>query len=168
MNDLNKRSLLKLAALTAVASAALIGCGKKEEAAAPAAAPAPAPAAPAPAAATPHDPTRSPSAGLPHASPSVRKFARELGVPLEEVKGSGPKGRITQEDVQGFTKAVMSGQATTKASAAAKPAAGGGADGAALGLLPWPKSTSRSSARSSARTCRASRRSAARTCTATG
>jgi len=45
MNDLNKRSLLKLAALTAVASAALIGCGKKEEAAAPAAAPAPAPAA---------------------------------------------------------------------------------------------------------------------------
>ncbi|WP_413763809.1 dihydrolipoyllysine-residue acetyltransferase [Variovorax sp. Varisp41] len=104
-----------------------------------ASAPAPAPAAPAPAAAAPHDPTRSPSAGLPHASPSVRKFARELGVPLEEVKGSGPKGRITQEDVQGFTKAVMSGQATTKASAAAKPAAGGGADGAALGLLPWPK-----------------------------
>lgn len=53
MHDLNKRSLLKLAALTAVASAALIGCGKKEEAAAPAAAPAPAPAAaaaPAPAA----------------------------------------------------------------------------------------------------------------------
>ncbi|WP_208507782.1 2-oxo acid dehydrogenase subunit E2, partial [Variovorax paradoxus] len=89
--------------------------------------------------AAPHDPTKSPSAGLPHASPSVRKFARELGVPLEEVKGSGPKGRITQEDVQGFTKAVMSGQATTKASAAAKPAAGGGADGAALGLLPWPK-----------------------------
>ena len=53
MNDMNKRSLLKLAALTAVASAALVGCGKKEEAAAPAAAPAPAPAAaaaPAPAA----------------------------------------------------------------------------------------------------------------------
>ncbi|MDQ0042513.1 BMP family ABC transporter substrate-binding protein [Variovorax boronicumulans] len=53
MNDLNKRSLLKLAALTAVASAALIGCGKKEEAAAPAAAPAPAPAAAAPAPAAP-------------------------------------------------------------------------------------------------------------------
>jgi len=104
-----------------------------------ASAPAPAAAAPAPAAAAPHDPTKSPSAGLPHASPSVRKFARELGVPLEEVKGSGPKGRITQEDVQGFTQAVMSGQATTKASAAAKPAGGGGADGAALGLLPWPK-----------------------------
>ena len=54
MNDLNKRSLLKLAALTAVAAAALAGCGKKEEAPAPAAAPAPAPAAaPAPVAAAP-------------------------------------------------------------------------------------------------------------------
>ncbi|MBW8718415.1 MAG: 2-oxo acid dehydrogenase subunit E2, partial [Variovorax paradoxus] len=70
---------------------------------------------------------------------SVRKFARELGVPLEEVKGSGPKGRITQEDVQGYTKAVMSGQASTKASAAKAPAGGGSADGAALGLIPWPK-----------------------------
>ena len=37
---------------------------------------------------------------LPHASPTIRKLARELGVPLDEVKGSGPKGRITQEDVQ--------------------------------------------------------------------
>ncbi|UVH54916.1 dihydrolipoyllysine-residue acetyltransferase [Variovorax paradoxus] len=100
---------------------------------------APAAAASAPAAAAPaHQPTVAPSAGLPHASPSVRKFARELGVPLEEVKGSGPKGRITQEDVQSFTKAVMSGQASTKASAAKAPA-GGGADGAALGLIPWPK-----------------------------
>ncbi|MGJ7533687.1 MULTISPECIES: dihydrolipoyllysine-residue acetyltransferase [unclassified Variovorax] len=104
-----------------------------------ASAPAAAAAASAPAAAAPaHQPTVAPSAGLPHASPSVRKFARELGVPLEEVKGSGPKGRITQEDVQSFTKAVMSGQASTKASAAKAPA-GGGADGAALGLIPWPK-----------------------------
>ncbi|SDX03810.1 pyruvate dehydrogenase E2 component (dihydrolipoamide acetyltransferase) [Variovorax sp. YR634] len=104
-----------------------------------ASAPAPAAAASAPAAAAPaHQPTVVPSASLPHASPSVRKFARELGVPLEEVKGSGPKGRITQEDVQSFTKAVMSGQASTKASAAKAPA-GGGADGAALGLIPWPK-----------------------------
>ncbi|MDH6165297.1 pyruvate dehydrogenase E2 component (dihydrolipoamide acetyltransferase) [Variovorax boronicumulans] len=113
-------------------------------AAATASAPAPAAASPAPAAspaaaAAPHDPTTAPSANLPHASPSVRKFARELGVPLEEVKGSGPKGRITQEDVQGFTKAVMSGQASTKASAAKAPAGGGSADGAALGLIPWPK-----------------------------
>ncbi|SDZ45818.1 pyruvate dehydrogenase E2 component (dihydrolipoamide acetyltransferase) [Variovorax sp. YR266] len=104
-----------------------------------ASAPAPAAAASAPAAAAPaHQPTVAPSASLPHASPSVRKFSRELGVPLEEVKGSGPKGRITQEDVQSFTKAVMSGQASTKASAAKAPA-GGGADGAALGLIPWPK-----------------------------
>ena len=68
----------------------------------------------------------------------MRKFARELGVPLEELKGTGPKGRITQDDVQGFTKAVMSGAATTKAIAASAPASGGGS-GAALGLLPWPK-----------------------------
>jgi len=105
-----------------------------------ASAPAPAAAAPAPAAAAPaHNPTVAPTGSLPHASPSVRKFARELGVPLEEVKGSGPKGRITQEDIQNFTKAVMSGQASTKASAAKAPAGGGGADGAALGLIPWPK-----------------------------
>ncbi len=84
-----------------------------------------------------HDPTAAPSSILPHASPSVRKFARELGVPLEEVKGSGPKGRITQDDVQGFTRAVMSGQATTKANAG--KATAGGPDGAALGLIPWPK-----------------------------
>ncbi|MGJ7524528.1 dihydrolipoyllysine-residue acetyltransferase [Variovorax sp. GB1P17] len=102
---------------------------------------APAPvASPAPAAAAaPHEPTTAPTGSLPHASPSVRKFARELGVPLEEIKGSGPKGRITQEDVQSFTKAVMSGQVSTKASAAKAPAGGGSADGAALGLIPWPK-----------------------------
>jgi len=75
--------------------------------------------------------------GLPHASPSVRKFARELGVPLDEVKGSGLKGRITQDDVQAFTKAVMSGAAQTKAQAAKAPAGGGG--GSELGLIPWPK-----------------------------
>jgi pyruvate dehydrogenase E2 component (dihydrolipoamide acetyltransferase) len=68
----------------------------------------------------------------------VRKFARELGVPLAEVKGSGLKGRITEADVQAFTQAVMSGAAQTKAQAAKAPAASGG-DGAALGLIPWPK-----------------------------
>ena len=101
---------------------------------------APAPAAASASAAPPaaHDPTKAPAGNLPHASPSVRKFARELGVPIDEVKGSGPKGRITQEDIQAFTKAVMSGQASTKASAGAKPAAGGGG-GEALGLIPWPK-----------------------------
>ena len=78
----------------------------------------------------------APTLGLPHASPSVRKFARELGVPLEEVKGNGPKGRISQDDVQAFTKAVMAGAMQTKAQAAKAPAGG---DGAALGLIPWPK-----------------------------
>ncbi len=116
---------------------------------APAAAAAPAPAtASAPAAApaaervspTASLPPHQPEArtGLPHASPSVRRYARELGVPLEEVKGSGPKGRITQEDVQAFTKAVMRGEASTRAASASgkAPAAGGGE---ALGLIPWPK-----------------------------
>ncbi len=79
----------------------------------------------------------APTLGLPHASPSVRKFARELGVPLDELKGSGHKGRITQDDVQAFTKAVMSGATQTKAQAAKGGSAGG--DGAALGLIPWPK-----------------------------
>jgi pyruvate dehydrogenase E2 component (dihydrolipoamide acetyltransferase) len=109
-------------------------------AAAPAAAPvaAVASAAAAPAAAVPaHAPGAAPI-GLPHASPSVRKFARELGVPLNEVKGSGLKGRITDTDVQAFTRSVMSGAVQTLAAAAqAKPASGG--DGAALGLIPWPK-----------------------------
>jgi pyruvate dehydrogenase E2 component (dihydrolipoamide acetyltransferase) len=113
-----------------------------QAAAAPAPAQAQQAAAPAPqqertlptAALPPHEPS-APRGNLPHASPSVRKFARELGVPLEEVKGTGPKGRITQEDVQGFTKAVMRGDAQTKAAAAKTPSGGG----AALGLLPWPK-----------------------------
>jgi pyruvate dehydrogenase E2 component (dihydrolipoamide acetyltransferase) len=69
------------------------------------------------------------SNGKSHASPSVRKFARELGVDLTRVNGSGPKGRILIEDVQGFVKGVMAG-------GTAAPSAAGG--GAALGLLPWP------------------------------
>ena len=86
-------------------------------------------------------PAHEPSAvtgQLPHASPSVRKFAREIGVPLAEVKGSGLKGRITQDDVQGFAKSVMAGDVRTQAQAVKAPAGSGG-DGAALGLLPWPK-----------------------------
>ena len=69
---------------------------------------------------------------LPHASPSVRKFARELGVDLSRIEGSGLKGRITPEDVRAHVKGVMSG-ATTSASAG--PVAGG----AGLDLLAWPK-----------------------------
>jgi pyruvate dehydrogenase E2 component (dihydrolipoamide acetyltransferase) len=56
----------------------------------------------------PYAPVAAPGM-TPHASPSVRKFARELGVDLAKVKGSGPKARITQEDVQGFVKGVMKG-----------------------------------------------------------
>jgi pyruvate dehydrogenase E2 component (dihydrolipoamide acetyltransferase) len=68
-----------------------------------------------------------------HASPSVRKFARELGVDLNAVRGSGPKGRITPEDVREFVKGVMAGGARPAAAAAAT--AGGGLPG----LLPWPQ-----------------------------
>ncbi|MFC7460703.1 dihydrolipoyllysine-residue acetyltransferase [Hydrogenophaga defluvii] len=90
-----------------------------------------APAAPA------HNPTTAP-VGLPHASPSVRKFARELGVPLDEVKGSGVKGRITADDIQNFTKSVMAGAVQTAAQKAKAPASTGGG-GSELGLIPWPK-----------------------------
>jgi len=73
------------------------------------------------------DPTAS------HASPSVRKFARELGVAVHQVAGTGPKGRITQEDVQAFVKAAMSGGAGSASSASSGGSLGG------LNLIPWPK-----------------------------
>ena len=85
----------------------------------------------------PSDPN-SASTSLPHASPTIRRLARELGVPLAEVAGSGPKGRITQEDVQDFVKRVMAGATKTQAQAAKAPA-GAAAGGAFLGLLPWPQ-----------------------------
>ena len=108
---------------------------------------APAPAAPAATSAPPSAPTAVPQAASvttapasvaastsngqkSHASPSVRKFARELGVELLRVSGSGPKGRILLEDVQGFVKGVMSGSS-------AAPVAGGGG-GMGMSLLPWP------------------------------
>ena len=100
--------------------------------AAPTAAPASAPAASVPA----HEPMAASTGSLPHASPSVRKFARELGVPLAEVKGQGLKGRITFDDVQAFTKAVMAGETRTQAQAAKAPVASSGGE---LNLLPWPK-----------------------------
>ncbi len=128
------------AAAPAAATAPSAATATTASASAPAPSPAPAAAAQAAQAAVAvpaHDPTAI-SAQLPHASPSVRKFARELGVPLVEVKGSGLKGRITQDDVQGFTKAVMAGDVRTQAQAAKAPASGGG-DGAGLGLIPWPK-----------------------------
>jgi pyruvate dehydrogenase E2 component (dihydrolipoamide acetyltransferase) len=117
-------------------------------AAAPAPATASAPATPAAAPAErtsptaalpPHEPT-APKGMLPHASPTIRRFARELGVPLDEVKGSGPKGRITQDDLQGFVKNVMAGAVQTSAQKAKAPAGGAAAGaGAFPGLLPWPQ-----------------------------
>jgi len=108
---------------------------------APAAAATPAPAAaPAPAAvAAAAAPAMAVAAVTPgagnksHASPSVRKFARELGVELSRVSGTGPKGRILQQDIQNFVKAALAGGAGTAAAAPAKNGSGVGLD-----LLPWP------------------------------
>jgi pyruvate dehydrogenase E2 component (dihydrolipoamide acetyltransferase) len=104
--------------------------------------PSDAPAAPSPAPAQPSALAQAPviQAGeggarkASHASPSVRKFARELGVDVVQVQGTGPKGRITQADVTAFIKGVMTGQRAAPAGAA--PAAAGGGE---LNLLPWPK-----------------------------
>jgi len=121
------------------------GAAAAPAAAAPAAAPAQAAAAPAaavasaPVAAAAPAPAAAPAVNgkLAHASPSIRKFARELGVELASVGGSGPKGRITQEDVQNFVKGVMSGAVAAPGAANAAPVAKGGS-GVGLDLLPWP------------------------------
>ncbi len=106
--------------------------------AAAASAPAPASEKALPTAALPaHEPS-APKGVLPHASPTIRKLARELGVPLDEVKGSGPKARITQTDVQGFVKGVMAGATQTRAQAAKAPATAAANGGTFPGLLAWP------------------------------
>ncbi|QDX21389.1 dihydrolipoyllysine-residue acetyltransferase [Pandoraea pnomenusa] len=127
----------------------LEGAAAPAKAAAPAPAPAPAvqaPAAQAPAAQAPAPaPQQAPAAAAPvapavaqggqpisHASPSVRKFARELGVDVTQVKGTGPKGRIVIDDVRNFVKAALAGN--RPAAAVGTPAGGG-----ELNLLPWPK-----------------------------
>lgn len=112
--------------------------------------PAPVPAASAPAAPTapaaalpasdpvgrshpvPHDPTDVARIVKPHASPSVRGFARELGVDLHVVQGSGPKQRILRDDITAFVKGVMKTGGQPSAASAST-------DGAGLGLIPWPK-----------------------------
>ena len=137
-DTVNIGDLLAVLEGTSAASAAAPAAAAPVAAAPAAAAPA-APAAVAASAAPAHNPTATPAVGLPHASPSVRKFARELGVPLDEVKGSGQKGRITSEDIQKFTQSVMSGATQTKAQAAKAPAQGAGGGGSELGLIPWPK-----------------------------
>ncbi|MFW1501723.1 pyruvate dehydrogenase complex dihydrolipoyllysine-residue acetyltransferase [Vibrio parahaemolyticus] len=113
-----------------VAGAAPAPAAAPAQAAAPAAAPAPkaeAPAAAAPAAGDFQD-----NDEYAHASPVVRRLAREFGVNLSKVKGSGRKSRILKEDVQNYVK-----EALKRLESGA--AASGKGDGAALGLLPWPK-----------------------------
>ncbi|MCB1178565.1 MAG: dihydrolipoyllysine-residue acetyltransferase [Leptospiraceae bacterium] len=84
---------------------------------------------PAPVASTPVELSEIGAKGKSHASPSVRKYARELGADITKITGTGPKGRITQEDVKKFIKSVLTGP-------------GGSSQGGSLGgleLLPWPK-----------------------------
>lgn len=70
---------------------------------------------------------------LPHASPSIRRFARELGVDLQQVTGSGAKGRILQTDIQQYVKGELSKPRDNNVAAA------GDGGISALGLLPWPQ-----------------------------
>ncbi|MCA3952850.1 pyruvate dehydrogenase complex dihydrolipoyllysine-residue acetyltransferase [Vibrio vulnificus] len=116
-----------------------------EVAGTPVAGAAPAPAAPAQAAAPAAAPAAKPAAApaatefeenndYAHASPVVRRLAREFGVNLAKVKGSGRKSRILKEDVQAYVK-----DALKRLESGAVAAASGKGDGAALGLLPWPK-----------------------------
>ncbi|QTG89260.1 pyruvate dehydrogenase complex dihydrolipoyllysine-residue acetyltransferase [Vibrio furnissii] len=116
-----------------VVGAAPAAVSAPAQAAAPAAAApkAEAPAAAAPAAATGDFQENNEYA---HASPVVRRLAREFGVNLSKVKGSGRKSRILKEDVQNYVK-----EALKRLESGAASAASGKGDGAALGLLPWPK-----------------------------
>ncbi|WP_426839756.1 pyruvate dehydrogenase complex dihydrolipoyllysine-residue acetyltransferase [Glaesserella parasuis] len=124
--------------------------------AAPAAAPAPVAAEPAPqAAATPAlvaaEPAQSgnvsglsqeqvvASAVYAHATPVIRRLAREFGVNLDRVKGTGRKGRIVKEDIQAYVKTAVQVFEDVKAGKAPAAAGNGVANGAGLGLLPWPK-----------------------------
>ena len=100
------------------------------KAVAPSPAPAPMAAAPAPRP-VPREPQEE-TTTKPHASPSVRKFARELGVDLTKVRGSGPKGRILHSDVQAFVKSALQG------APAAAPAAARGGGALPFNLPPWP------------------------------
>ncbi|HDL5553249.1 TPA: pyruvate dehydrogenase complex dihydrolipoyllysine-residue acetyltransferase [Mannheimia haemolytica] len=115
-----------------------------QAASAPAPAPAPQAAAPAKADAAPAGQNQSglsqeqvvASAGYAHATPVIRRLAREFGVNLDKVKGTGRKGRIVKEDIQAYVKTAV--QVFEKQGGTAA-AATGAANGAGLGLLPWPK-----------------------------
>ena len=126
--------IIDVAAAGAPAAAAPAAAEAPKAAPAPAAAPAPTPAAPAAPATAAYGSAPVNEAGFAkaHAGPSARKLARELGVDLSLVKGSGNKGRITKDDIKAFVKAAMQG-------GAGKPAAAGASLGGGLDLLPWPK-----------------------------
>ena len=128
--------ILIIEAADAVAAAAPSPAPTPAAPAPAASAPAPAVAAPAPVAPTAPD-TSTPSAAIDepsfakaHASPAIRRFARELGVDLGRIKGSGPKGRIVKEDVHAFVKQAVSGSAA--------PAAATGGGGLGFNLPAWP------------------------------
>ena len=104
--------------------------GPQAAAPAPTATPAVAPSAPA---ATASDADVTGAKSYAHATPVIRRLAREFGVNLDKVKGTGRKGRILKEDVQAYVKAAVKALESGAASAT------GAANGAGLGLLPWPK-----------------------------
>ena len=76
------------------------------------------------------------SAGYAHATPVIRRLAREFGVNLDKVKGTGRKGRIVKEDIESYVKTAVKAY---ESGATAQAAGNGVANGAGLGLLPWPK-----------------------------
>ena len=90
-------------------------------------------AAPSASAATASDADVTSAKSFAHATPVIRRLAREFGVNLDKVKGTGRKGRILKEDVQAYVKAAV------KALESGSSATAGAANGAGLGLLPWPK-----------------------------
>ena len=76
------------------------------------------------------------SAGYAHATPVIRRLAREFGVNLDKVKGTGRKGRIVKEDIEAYVKIAVKAY---ESGATTQAAGNGVANGAGLGLLPWPK-----------------------------
>ncbi|MBZ5690778.1 pyruvate dehydrogenase complex dihydrolipoyllysine-residue acetyltransferase [Haemophilus influenzae] len=76
------------------------------------------------------------STGYAHATPVIRRLAREFGVNLDKVKGTGRKGRIVKEDIEAYVKTAVKAY---ESGATAQTTGNGVANGAGLGLLPWPK-----------------------------
>lgn len=99
----------------------------------------PAPAAPTSSASAPLNQESTALTKQAHASPSVRKFARELGVDVTRVTGTGPNGRITAQDIQNFVKSALSGVGVaSEKSAASSKAGSGNGNNSGLNVLAWP------------------------------